>query len=59
MILLGTTINKSFIFQNGIEVANAVANIALNNDNKLVSFGNNFVSPSEYNDTLYQAVTVS
>ena len=51
MIFLRITINESFIFQNGIEVTNAVANIALNNDNKLVSFGNNFVSPSEYNNT--------
>lgn len=29
-------------------MANAVANVALNNDNKVVSFGNNFVRPSKY-----------
>lgn len=43
----GTRADLNECLQNGIEVANAVANIALNNNNKLVSFGNNFVTPSE------------
>ena len=32
--------------QNGVPVANAVANIAFNNANKVVSFGSSFVKPS-------------
>lgn len=32
---------------NGIPFANAVANVALNNDDKVVVFGNCFVKPSE------------
>ena len=33
------------ITQNGVEVANAVANVALNSDDKVVTFGANFVKP--------------
>ena len=33
---------------NGIPFANAVANVALNNDDKVVVFGNCFVKPSEF-----------
>ena len=36
--------------QNGIPVANAVANVAFNHDNKVVSFGSSFVKPSESNE---------
>ncbi|KAI0344183.1 hypothetical protein BDW22DRAFT_1137358 [Trametopsis cervina] len=32
---------------NGIPVANAVANVAFNQDNKLVAFGNSFVKPAK------------
>lgn len=35
-----------FILQNGIEVANSVANVALKN-NKVVAYGANFMKPSE------------
>ncbi|KAH8107793.1 Fungalysin metallopeptidase-domain-containing protein [Cristinia sonorae] len=31
---------------NGVPVANAVANVAFNNDNKVVSFGSSFVKPN-------------
>ena len=34
--------------QDGVPVANAVANVAFNNDDKVVAFGSSFVQPSEY-----------
>ena len=33
------------VFQNGVPVANAVANVAFNKANKVVSFGSSFVKP--------------
>lgn len=33
--------------QNGIPIANAAANVAFNQDNKVVAFGSSFVKPSE------------
>ena len=33
--------------KDGIEIANAVANIALNSDDKIVTFGANFVKPGK------------
>ncbi|KAI5116385.1 hypothetical protein M0805_005882 [Coniferiporia weirii] len=52
----GIVFKKSFVSQsathaflkqkiNGIEVANAVANVALNTNGKVVSFGSNFIKP--------------
>jgi Zn-dependent metalloprotease len=32
---------------NGVPVANAVANVAFNHDNKVVAFGNSFVKPTK------------
>jgi len=33
--------------QNGIPIANAAANVAFNQDNKVVAFGSSFVQPSK------------
>ncbi len=33
------------LLQNGIPIANAVANVAFNKANKVVSFGSSFVKP--------------
>ena len=33
--------------QDGVPLANAVANVAFNKDNKVVSFGSSFIKPSK------------
>ncbi|KAL5486280.1 hypothetical protein ACEPAI_7326 [Sanghuangporus weigelae] len=49
----GQTAKHAFLKQkiDGIEVANAVANVALNSDDKVVTFGANFVKPKSVSST--------
>lgn len=50
---VGGSVTHAFLKQkiNGVEVANAVANVALNSDNKIVTFGSNFVKPESVSST--------
>ncbi|EJC99667.1 uncharacterized protein FOMMEDRAFT_127852 [Fomitiporia mediterranea MF3/22] len=50
----GQTATHAYLKQkiNGVEVANAVANVALNSDDKVVTFGANFVKPQSVSSTI-------
>jgi len=40
-----------YFSQDGVPFANAVANVAFNQDNKVIAFGSSFVKPGEFHDT--------